>query len=113
VKTDSVGNMQWNKTYGAYQNEEDHINCVMQTSDGGYAIAGYTKYSSFNDYDFFLLKTDSVGNALWSWAYDGYSRSQDHAYSMIQTSDGGYAIAGEGGPSGNAMLVKTDQDGNL
>jgi len=109
VKTDSDGNMQWNKTYGGRG-----ANSIVQTSDEGYALAGST-YSDATKDDFLLVKTDSSGNVQWTQTYGEWQ--WDEANSMIQTNDGGYALAGEtwsryvGG--GNSWLVKTDSAGNM
>jgi hypothetical protein len=126
VKTDSCGNQQWNRTYGGA--EFDWASCVVQTADGGYAIAGSTNTSAASSYDCWLLKIDSAGNQQWSKTYGGIHN--DYAASVIQTSDGGYALAGiknsfnDGGYSlavyrdlfvvGNAdaWLIKTDSSGN-
>jgi hypothetical protein len=89
VKTDSSGNMQWNKTYGGSLDEEAYA--VRQTSDGGYIITGFT--DSFSDNrDIWLIKTDPSGNVEWSQTYGG--TREDEAYAVQQTSDGGYIIAG-------------------
>jgi len=53
IKTDSSGNMEWNQTYGY-----GRANSVIQTSDGGYAMAGY-KIEGFPT--FCLVKTDEAG----------------------------------------------------
>lgn len=114
IKTDSNGNQQWNRTYGG--KGEDQVRAVVQTSDGGYALAGYTNSFSSGDFDFWLIKTNSNGNEQWNMTY-GTAGAQDYAYSMLQTRDGGYALAGYGMPSGasdyKAMLVMTDSAGNL
>ena len=110
VKTDSAGNMIWNKTYGG--TADDYAMSVVQTGDGGYAIAGYTK--SFGvSYDFWLVKTNSTGNMLWSRTYGG--ADDDYARSVIQTSDGGYIIAGQTGLYADSKnrVVKTDINGNM
>jgi hypothetical protein len=126
VKTDSSGNQQWNRTYGG--EGFDWASCVIQTGDGGYAIAGSTNSTTAGDYDCWLIKTDSSGNQQWSRTY-GEIR-HDYAASVIQTSDGGYALTGikdslnDGGYSlavyrdlfvvGNAdaWIIKTDSAGN-
>ena len=113
VKTDSLGNMQWNKTYGG--TAEDHAYSVVQTSDGGYALAGYTRSFGAGYYDAWLVKTDGSGNMQWNKTYGGYG--QDVAYSVVQASDGGYALAGYtasfGAGSFDCYLVKTDGAGNM
>ena len=108
VKTDSSGNAQWNKTYGG--SDYDWAWSVVQTPDGGYALAGHTASFGAGDYDFWLVKTDSDGNELWNKTYGG--TSWDDAYSMVQTSDGGFAIAGRHG-SYSFWLVKTNSTGDL
>lgn len=98
VRTDSSGHMEWNKTYGG--NGRDEGESVIQTSDGGYIIAGYTGW-----YDEWLVKTDPDGDVEWNRTYGGVESNQFS--SVIQTDDGGFAIAGGG------WLVKTDGEGNL
>jgi len=102
VKTDSLGNMQWNHTYG-----EGFAYSLVATSDGGYAIAGITNG------DFWLLKTDAFGNMEWNRTYGG--TGDDIANSLMATSDGGYAIAGATDyfGSNDSWLVKTDSLGNM
>jgi hypothetical protein len=102
----------WSQTYGG--SGDDYAYSVVQTSDGGYAIAGYTDSSGAGSYDFCLVKTDSSGNTQWSKTYGG--AGDDYAYSVVQTSDGGYAIAGYTSSAGagyyDFYLVKTDSSGN-
>lgn len=112
IKTDSSGTMQWNQTYGG--TGDQCALSVVQTSDGGYALAGYTTPYYGGNEDFWLVKTDSAGNIQWSMTYGG--SSADDARCMIQTNDGGYALGGltdsfgAGGIDG--WLVKTDAMGN-
>jgi hypothetical protein len=122
VKTDALGNMQWNQTYGGTGG--DLAFSLVATSDGGYALAGTWDYSpdiiSFGSGsgDFWLVKTDALGNTQWSQTYGGTGK--DLAYSLVTTSDGGYALAGVynftgpfGFGSADAWLVKTDSLGNM
>jgi len=107
VKTDSLGNMEWSKTYGG--GAEDRAHSVMQTSDEGYIVAGYTDSFGAGRYDFWLVKTNSSGDMEWNKAYGG--TGDEEAYSVVQTSDGGYAIAGAG--YGDFWLVKTNSSGDM
>jgi len=113
VKTDATGNMQWNKTYGG--TGVDGAQYANQAGDGGYAIAGYTASFGAGGFDFWLVKTDTLGNMLWNKTYGG--TGTDRANAMIQTNDGGYALFGPttsfaiGGQDG--WLVKTDLNGNI
>jgi len=111
VKTDQAGNMLWSRTYGG--SSDDGALSMIQTFDGGYALTGYTGSYGAGSYDFWLVKTDSIGNMQWSRTYGGIFG--DIAYSVVQTSDGGYAIAGYTSSFGNWLgdfwLVKTDGSG--
>jgi hypothetical protein len=108
VKTDAAGNVLWNKTYSRSSGDVAH--CLIQTSDGGYAIAGYTRVEGAGN-DFWLVKTDASGNVQWNRTYGG--TIDDTPYSVVQTSDGGYALAGITYSFGGGWLVKTDSAGNL
>jgi hypothetical protein len=113
IKTDANGNLQWAKTYGG--GSYDYANSVQQTSDGGYILAGTTTSFGAGDYDIFLIKTDANGNVQWAKTYGG--TSGDYAFSIRQTSDGGYIVAGWtnsfGAGYSDFFLIKTDANGNL
>jgi hypothetical protein len=113
VKTDANGNIQWSKTYGGTDTDVGYS--VVQTSDGGYAIAGYTLSFGAGGSDVYLVKTDSLGNMVWSKTFGG--TGADHAYSVVQTADGGYAITGYtysfGAGGYDVYLVKTDVYGDF
>jgi hypothetical protein len=103
VKTDAHGNMEWNQTYG--KAETEIAQSLVETSDGGYAIAGYITDSPGIRHDFWLVKTDGYGNMEWNQTY-GESGMKE-AYALVETSDGGFALAG------GELLVKTDAYGNM
>lgn len=115
VKVDGNGVEQWSQTF---HDEESDGNeggqSVIQTSDGGYFIAGHS--DSTGDSDFFLIKTDADGNKLAGWPKKIDNGAFEEARSVVQTLDGGYIIAGhEGNPwTGltNAFVVKIDKNGN-
>jgi hypothetical protein len=112
IKTDANGDTTWTKTYGAY--DDDRGYSVQQTSDGGYIIAGYTYSFSLGESDIYLVKTDANGNLVWSKTYGGIG--YDEGYSVQQTLDGGYIIAGKTNSFGfgwyDVCLIKTDGNGN-
>jgi PKD repeat protein len=114
IKTDAAGNMLWNKTYGGAQSDYISMGSLVQTSDGGYALAGFTESFGAGTRDFWLVKTDTSGNMEWNKTYGG--TSGDAAVSVVQTIDGGYALAGAtesfGAGQEDAWLVKTDAIGN-
>ncbi len=110
IKTDSLGDTLWTRTYGGIEN--DVGNSVQQTSDGGYIITGYTDSYGVWSNDVYLIKTDSLGDTLWTRTYG--SIRGDYGESVQQTSDGGYIVVG-GGTSdfyGDIYLIKTDSLGD-
>lgn len=119
IKTDFEGNEVWNKTFGGIDNDSGRL--VQQTPDGGYIIFGNTRSYGAGDEDIWLIKTDAEGNESWNKTFG--DTDNNGVKSVKQTSDGGYIIAGETGPSeffGNPddfmneiWLIKTDSSGNL
>ena len=110
IKTDSLGDTLWTKTFGGY--DWDVGRCVQQTSDGGYVVVGHTGSFGGHMGDAYLIKTDSLGDTLWTKTYGLYGDEGGH--SVQQTSDGGYVIAGYGhSREKDVWLVKTDTSGNL
>lgn len=120
------GQLTFAKTFGGTKN--DSAQSVTATSDGGYAILGYTQ-SNDNDitdkqdesFDYWVLKFDANDQLQWQKTYGG--SLDDRGNDIIQTSDGGYAILGyssstDGDTSGNAglqdyWLVKLNSNGNI
>jgi hypothetical protein len=109
IKTDASGNEEWRKTYDEIGLSDDIAMSLVQTSDGGYALAGSTSNDTTNKSDFWLVKTDSFGNHLWNRIYGG--SDNDHAQALVQTEDGGLALAGYtrsfGAGNCDFWLVKT------
>jgi hypothetical protein len=87
----------------------------VQTGDGGYALAGGTVSFGAGVCDAWLVKTDAAGNMMWNQTYG--ETNDDGAYALVETSDGGYALAGITGSFGagnyDSWLVKTDASGNV
>ena len=113
IKTDASGNVQWAKTYGGTSWDEAYS--VRQTLDGGYIVAGWTNSFGAGGADILLIKTNASGNVQWAKTYGG--TSNDYAYSVQQTSDGGYIVAGYtesfGAGGVDVFLIKTYANGNL
>jgi parallel beta-helix repeat protein len=103
---------EWNKTFGrATSNDANWHNTVVQTEDGGYAIASTADFGAGEVW--WLVKTDSSGNVEWNKTYP--TTEQSRVFAMVRTSDGGYALAGDtyGGAYGYARLIKTDSKGDM
>ncbi len=102
---------QWNVTYGG--EEDDAAYSVVQTTDGGYAAAGYTRSYGSGGSDAWLVKFTSDGSFQWRKVYGG--AQDDAATSIVQTSDGGYLLAGYTNSDVNsqsAYVIKTDSHGD-
>lgn len=126
VKVDSQGNEQWSQTYNSgtytdqYGNEiprHDEATSVIQTSDGGYALAGQTTtYVSLSStYESFLVKTDSSGKQQWTKTYPG-PNAPGAEYRVIQTKDGGFVLVTsevKGVDDTDFQMIKTDSSGNV
>ncbi len=125
IKLDSNGSLQWENLFGGTLSEFAYT--IIQTSDGGYAVGGASSSSNgdvtsnYGWQDYWLLKLDATGNLQWEQSYGG--SSTDECYSVIQTSDGGYALAGSANSADHDItasrgatdywFVKTDSEGNL
>ena len=88
---------------------------LIQTSDDGYAIAGFTKSFGGGEADVYVVKLDANGNLQWTKTIGG--KKEDFGSSLIQTSDGGYAIAGDtksfsAGKWWDVYVVKLDRNGD-
>ena len=140
VKTDASGSMLWNKTYSIQPEDRDLYSdyywsgSLIETSDGGFVIAGTmigkalsqsqagdTTYVVVNPDHFFVMKLDADGNVQWKKSHS-IDMDGDSLWSIIQTSDGGFAVIGEAkyimlsigvGTSPYCFLAKLDSSGNM
>ena len=96
LKIAENGSIVWDKTYGG--SEDDVATSIAQTDDGGYILSGYSRsndgHVSGNEgfHDYWILKVDASGNVEWDKNF-GFLGS-DQAFSIFQTSDGGYFVSG-------------------
>jgi predicted secreted protein len=113
IKTDSNGNVHWNKTYGGTGSETPYY--ITQTSDGGYAMTGNTNSSGAGNTDVWLVKTNTSGDMEWNKTYGG--TAADNGLNIIKTSDEGFAIvcttASFGAGGQDVWLIKTDGAGTM
>ncbi|MBX7140853.1 MAG: T9SS type A sorting domain-containing protein [Chitinophagales bacterium] len=111
LKTDADGDSLWSKTFGG--GEDERAFTLINTSDGGYLIGGYTATFGGGYFDFYLVKTDENGDSLWTRTYGG--EWQEMVFDVKETSDGGFAAVGYtlsyGAGDYDAYLVRTNHDG--
>jgi hypothetical protein len=112
LKKDENGNLNWSRTFGGSGN--DFGSYLQKTSDDGYIITGRTSSFGTGASDVYLIKTDANGNPIWDRTFGG--SNYECGYSVQQTSDSGYIIAGYtdsfGAGNNDVYLIKTDSTGN-
>ncbi len=129
TKMNSSGTGIWNKRFGG--NADDKLTSIIATKDGGYLLTGYSASGSGGDktqsgrggLDFWTVKIDAAGKKVWDRTYGGSDDDQPGA--LLQTSDGGYLMAGKSlsgissdrtqssWGSSDFWVVKTDGNGTL
>jgi len=111
IRLDANGALLWTKTYGGAG--FDYAYDAKETNDGGYILAGYTYSYGAGSADFYLVKTDGSGTIQWTKAIGGLA--DDFAWSVVEISSGGYAIAGNsksfGGGEEDIYFIITDANG--
>jgi hypothetical protein len=115
VKIDATGEVEWQKTFGGPGGQTGST--VLETSDHGYIIAGYTfpliSYPfGYGGEEIYLVRTDATGNLMWEKKYNG---SSQWAFSMQNTADGGFIIMGGITPPfglSQIYLLKISSSGN-
>ena len=112
IKTDENGNMEWNKTYGGVANDDVQF---MISDEDGYILVSRTYSFGEGDADLWLIKIDINGNMIWNQTYGG--PGAEWAWSIVKTSDDGYALLGRtnsfGSGDNDFWLIKTNSEGLL
>lgn len=114
LKLRSDGKIQWKNCFGG--SEDDFPKCVRQTTDGGYIIAGYTNSDNGNvsknngRTDIWVVKLKPNGNINWKKCLGG--SKNDYSYSIRETPDGGYILAG-GTYSGDGNVTENRGSSDL
>ncbi len=125
VKTDSLGNLQWQKFYSTTIGTFERLSSVFQTTDGGYVLGGTElefPNQNIRNYDPIVIKVDSLGNQQWRYKYD--TPANDGVCNVIQTQDNNFvAVSGESMPesapfnqvpiAAKALMFKLDQQGHF
>lgn len=113
IKIDSKGNLLWQKTFGG--DDFDEATSVKCTKDGGYIVAGWTSSFGNSGSDCYVIKVDKNGKVLWQKTYGG--NSDDEAWDICESEDGGYVIVGRtisfGAKLWDLYVIKIDNKGNV
>jgi hypothetical protein len=129
VKIDAFGTKLWDKRYGG--TDVDQMNAVVQTSDDGFLLCGFSNSDSSGNktqnsrggYDYWIVRTDSIGNILWDKRYGG--TYDDELFSLTAAGGGNFALAGwsysdmSGDKSENSngssdyWIIRIDANGNI
>ena len=112
VRTDKDGKAIWDATYGGADHDEAR---AVAAVSGGFILAGATRSKGAGNYDFWLVRTDSGGKALWDRTHGG--KDHDEARGLAVIPQGGFAMVGytesAGAGFADMWLVRTDTLGNL
>jgi hypothetical protein len=119
IKTDNLGNIQWQNTIGG--NGTDILKEVLVNVDNSYFVAGYSNSEASGDklennigggadYDYWLMQLDVSGNIVWENTIGG--NSGDLLYAAQKTLDGGYLVGGLNGGLGGGDMAETPVTGS-
>lgn len=108
VKTDGNGNEVWLKSYPNVGS--DRGNALVEIEGEGYALVGTAENAANSSKDFYLLRTDFVGNQQWGKFFG--TTDFDEGYDLILTQDNQFAMIGAYGSNSDVALIKADLDGN-
>ncbi len=96
LKIDSVGTIKWQRSYGG--SGDDLINSLVPSEDGGFIMVGSSNSAdadvigNHGNYDCWIVKINEQGMMQWQKFLGG--SEVDEAYSIQQTNDEGYIMAG-------------------
>ncbi len=113
VKTNEFGDTLWTRAFGGAADDEEGT-AVRIADDGGYIVSGTTQSFGAGMNDFYLLKTDSTGNLLWSKTYGG--STIDICTGIEKCYDGGFLVYGKTNSFGaggyDGWLIRTNSTGD-
>jgi len=115
VKTNSNGDAVWTKSLGSSIHQPTEAFAAQQTADGGYIVGANGALTDREDWNVWLVKLTRQGDLVWQNEVSSDVFPYDNATgrSLVQTSDGGYAVTANSTRSDSALILfKTDSLGN-
>ena len=114
VRTDESGNISWFRTYGRVTMADQGL-ALVECQSGGFAFAGFVRNANFTNSDFWLVRTDVQGNLLWAYNYGG--ARDDICYSLIETEEENFVLAGSttsfGGGNEDVWILQINSAGKV
>lgn len=110
VRTDPLGYLLWNHTFGG--TGDDGSLSIVACDEGGFAIAGWTNSFGAGGSDMWVIRIDANGNHLWNQTYG--TAEGETGRSIVKCTSGGFAITGWTSKTSDtdAWLVRIDENGN-
>ncbi|MDP5170440.1 MAG: caspase family protein [Bacteroidia bacterium] len=106
------GDLMWSQVYGGEQGDE--AKALTQTTDGGFAVVGYSHSFSKGESDVWLLRLNAVGVEMWQKHYG--TKEAEKGYSIKETRDEGFVIGGfqtaDDSNKADMLIVRIDRNGN-
>ena len=113
LKIDSSGDVDWHKTFGGPN--IDYGKDIIQTNDSGYIACGYSNSQNM-DYDIFLVKTNQIGNHVWTKRYGGDNWDFGHKIIQSKINPNEFFIVGQsysyGNGNGDGFVLKINAQGD-
>jgi hypothetical protein len=117
AKLNASGTIEWQKAYGGPQ--DDLVNSIIQTNDGGYLLAGKTKSFGAGGFDAAIIKIDKIGNIVWQKTYGGSLDDRAFSINKLESRNhdsGSYLVVGASfsfGSSDDGWIFKINSWGNV
>ncbi len=111
VKVDTAGNQLWMQRYGGDYRQRGMQ--VKETFDHGFIIGGWNEMFGTATSNFYLIRTDSIGDTLWTRNYP--TGHQQYGYAVDQMPDSGFVIAGSIDVATfgtSTYVIRTDKSGD-
>ncbi len=117
TRMNKLGDTLWTRTFGSptIGNQEScWARSLVQADDDGFFIAGYTEGFGSTNFNYYLVRTNPLGDTLWTRTLSYPNSGHDYAYSCLQTSDGNFVAFGRQGVFNvDFYLSKWDDTGSL